>query len=100
MTSRIPLDSFLSFCKSLDGQEVCTIRRRTKFQVKVVGQDLEFTPLATGKSRPHKVKYVIGVLDMFSNGHSFMPSDYKHYTVNASYQLALIQRYIASRGAV
>jgi hypothetical protein len=97
--SRIPIDSFLDFCKSLDGQDVCTIKRHTKFKVKVVGQDLEFTPLVTGKSRPHKKEYVRGVLDMFNDSQSFMPRDYKHYTVNASYQLALIQGYIKSRGA-
>ncbi len=98
--SQISLDSFLQFCKSLDGQEVCTIKRHAKFMVKVVGQDLEFTPLATGKTRPHKKKYVSGVLDMFNDSRSFSPNDYKHYTVNASYQLALIQDYITYRGAV
>jgi len=96
---RILIGSFLDFCKSLDGEEVSTIKRHTKFKVKVVGQDLEFTPLKTGKPRLHGKEYVSGVLDLFNDSQSFMPSDYKHYTVNASYQLALIQGYIASRSA-
>jgi len=97
--SRIPLDSFLDFCKSLDGQEVCTLKRHAKFKVKVVGQDLEFTPVTTGKPRAHKKGYVSGVLDLFNHSRSLRPSDYMHYTVNASYQLALIQGYITNRGA-
>ena len=97
--SRIPLESFLDFCKSLDGQEVCTLKRHAKFKVKVVGQDLEFTPFTTGQSRTHNKDYVRGVLDMFNNSQSFRPSDYKHYTVNASYQLALIHGYITNRDA-
>ena len=97
---QISMGGFLKFCESLRGEEVCTIKRRAKFTVEVIDAGLEFIPLATGKPRLHRMPYVKGVLEIFNKNQSFVVRDYNHYTVNASYQLALIQRYITSSCAV
>jgi len=91
--SRISTIDFLSFCKSLAGQEIGTIGGRAKFMVKVVGDGLEFTPLISGKPRLHDGSYVDRVLDDFKKTQSFTTTRYSGYTANSSYQLALIKRY-------
>ncbi|MDE1894232.1 MAG: hypothetical protein KGM46_10235 [Pseudomonadota bacterium] len=95
---RIPTDSFLKFCKSLEGQELHTIARRAKFTVKVVDDGLVFTPCSSNKPlSPHKRHYVERVLEDFSKSDgSYKTTNYNGYTVNTSYQLALIDKYTRS----
>jgi len=96
--ARISTDSFLRFCESLDGQELSTLARHRKFKVRVVDDGLEFTPHISKKPRHHSRQYVDGVLDHFEQSGSFMVTQYSGYTANASYMLALIDRYVKRAG--
>lgn len=97
--ARISTDSFLAFCQSLEGQEVRTRARRSRFTVRVVDGGLEFTPLSRKTLRCQTRQYVDGVLDRFDKCGSFITTDYSDYTVNSSYMLTLIDRYLKSRAA-
>jgi hypothetical protein len=90
---RISTENFLKFCQSLEGQDLCTLSRRAKFTVKVVDDGLVFIPGSSNRPRSHTRNYVERVLEDFAKSHSYKTSDYR-YTVEASYQLALIDRYI------
>jgi hypothetical protein len=92
--ARIAIDEFMKFVKSLEGQDLLTLYRRRKFRVRVLNNGLEFIPLSTGKLRTHSEDYVARVLKHFNKTRSFSPSAYKSLTANASYQLALIHRYL------
>ena len=92
---RISTESFLKFCKSLEGEVLHTIARRAKFTVKVVDDGLVFIPDSSNKPlSPHKRNYVERVLvDFAKSDGSNKTTHYNGYTVNASYQLALIDKY-------
>jgi hypothetical protein len=92
----IPLPDFLAFAKTQEGQVIPTLAGKSKFTVRVVGDGLEFTPLSTRKPRLHKRSYVERVLRHFHNTGSWANTDYK-FTVNATYQLTLIGRYLDSK---
>lgn len=96
--ARISTDSFLAFCQSLEGQEVRTRAGRCRFTVRVVDGGLEFT-LLSRKTRRQTRQYVDGVLDRYDKCGSFTTTDYSDYTVNSSYMLTLIDRYLKSRAA-
>jgi hypothetical protein len=89
----IPIKDFLSFVRSLEGQEIPTLAGRSRFTVRVVDNGLEFTPLSTQQPRGHSRSYVQRVLDRFRETGSLSTADYQ-FTVNASYQLALIERFL------
>jgi hypothetical protein len=91
--SSIPIDEFLSFVRTLEGEEIQTLAGRAYFTVRVVDNGLEFTPLSTKHPRGHTRAYVQRVLDRFHETESLSTADYQ-FTVNASYQLSLIDRYL------
>ena len=90
---RISTDSFLTFCRSLQGQQILTLVRRMPFSFRVVDAGLEITS-SKNKRLSHSRKYIDRVLDHFDRTRSFTPSHYTHLTFRASYTLPLIQRYL------
>jgi hypothetical protein len=89
----IPIDDFLSFVRTLEGEVIPTLAGRAQFTVRVVDNGLEFTPRSTEQPRGHTRAYVQRVLDRFRETGSMSTADYQ-FTVNASYQLALIDRFL------
>lgn len=89
----IAIDDFLAFVRTLEGEVIPTLAGRAQFTVRVVDNGLEFTPLSTEISRGHTRAYVQRVLDRFRETGSTSTADYQ-FTVNASYQLALIDRFL------
>jgi hypothetical protein len=90
----IPIDQFLAFVRTLEGSVIRTRAGRSKFIVRVLDGGLEFTPNSTRKPRGHRRAYIQRVLDRFQETHSWKTTDYR-FTVNASYQLTLIDRYLS-----
>lgn len=97
--ARISTQSFLAFCHSLEGREVRTRAGRSSFTVQVVDGGLEFTLLSRKKVRRETRRRVDVVLDRFEKCGSFTTPDYHDCTVNSSYMLTLIDRYLKSRAA-
>ena len=93
---QIPTDDFIAFVGSLENQELSTLARRKKFTVKMLDGGLEFTPAKTKVPRRHRRTYDERVLAHFQQTVSLKNKDYK-FTVNQSYMLALIDRYLKAR---
>ena len=91
--TRISTDEFLAFCKPLEGEVIPTMAGRAKFTLRVTAEGLEFTVVSTRKNRIHKRKYIDDILDRFAQSGSFITGAYTDITYNASYTLALIDRY-------
>jgi hypothetical protein len=66
-----------------------TVGGRAKFTVSVTDTGHQYVPESTGKPRGHNWKFLKRVLNKYNETFSLNPSDY-HFTVNGSYQLALI----------
>jgi hypothetical protein len=92
-TSSLPIDEFVEFIQTLEGHVLTTRAGRSRFTVRVVDTGLEFTPLSTGTARSHRRAYIQRVIDQFLRTDSWSTSDYR-FTVNASYQLTLIELYL------
>lgn len=90
----IPIGAFLEFVRSLEGEVIPTRAGGSAFTVRVLEKKLEFTPTSSGTPRGHTFRYVQKVLDQFQETGSWTTTDYR-FTVNASYQLTLIDRYLA-----
>ena len=87
-------DSFMEFVKTLAGQEITTLKQRKPFTVSVNVEGMTFTP-SSGTPRLHQRRYVEKVLEQFNRTHSYITTEYNtNGIVNASYQLALIRRYL------
>lgn len=89
----ISIDEYMGFVRTLEGEVLPTLAGRAQFTVRVVDNGLEFTPLSTDRPRRHTRAYVQRVLDRFQETGSLSTADYQ-FTVNASYQLALIDRFL------
>ena len=93
----IPLDQFVAFVRTLEGEVIQTRGAgRSHFTVRVLDRGLEFTPQSTRTPRGHTFAYTQRVLDQFAETQSWTTTDYR-FTVNASYQLTLIDRFLAAR---
>lgn len=91
----IQADSFTAFVKTLEGKEITSRAGRSRFTVSVSGGDMVFTPLSTGKPRPHQRRYIESVLNQFNQSKSYVLKDYRdNGIVNATYMLTLISRYL------
>ena len=97
--ARIPTDSFLTFCHSLEGDEISTRAGFSKFTVRIAGDGVEYTPASTKISRLHKLKSIESVLDHFETTGSLVTTNYQNLTRNASYTLTLIDLYLKRHAA-
>ena len=93
--SPLQSEDFITFVKTLEGQEITSRAGKSQFTVSVTHQDFTFIPLSSGKSRMHQKRFVEKVLDQFNRTHSYVLHDYaKNGIVNATYMLALIGLYL------
>jgi hypothetical protein len=88
--------ALLAYAKTLRGQGLETIHRRRPFTVEVEGKNLVFTN-SKGKRRSHGGKFLGRVCDHFIETNSLYPGAYRDMTVNASYTLALIKKYLEAQ---
>ncbi len=91
------LRDFMRFVRTQDRQTLKTLAREKPFDVRVVRGGLEYTPHSTGKARFQEDRFIQRVAERFVDLKSFQPGDYQDISVNASYVLALIRRYLDER---
>jgi hypothetical protein len=96
--SVLTLANFRAAARSVDGQELATLRRRDYFAVRLLpdGSGLEYTPRSSGKARKQTWQYVEKVIALYNETLSLRPGDYKDITNHASYTLTIID--LARRG--
>jgi hypothetical protein len=98
---KIPTDQFLAFCRELEGFELTTMARKTKFSVFVTEEGLEFLVSGTGNRRKHTLSYVESFNKRFAelnDDDALLAGNYNDLTANASYQLALVNLFIRMKG--
>lgn len=91
---KIDADDLIAFAKTLEGQTLETLSRKSQFTVLVTRVGMDYTPTSSGKARQQYYKVIKKICDKFSETSSFAGSEYKNFTANSSYVLALIDRYI------
>ncbi len=92
--STINFNSFMTFCKTLEGHTLPTMGGRSEFVLLSVESDcLHYLP-STNKERHSKRKWIERVLNHYAMTNSLRPGDYVDVTTNASYTLALIDLYL------
>lgn len=84
-------DALFGFCKTLQGETLRTMVRKTQFRVEVVDSFLEITPALSGGPRRESKATISGLLARFDKTRSFQMSDYQDVSFNASYVLALVK---------
>jgi hypothetical protein len=88
--------ALLAYAKTVEGQGLETIHRRRPFTVEVEGDNLVFIN-SKGKRRSHGGKFLQRVCEQFIETNSLFPGAYRELTVNASYTLALIKKYLEAQ---
>ncbi len=92
--STISYDSFMAFCKGLEGKTLPTIGGISSFKLSSVRSDcLEFV-VSTKKTRRSHRPYIEDVLNTYALTQSLHPVDYTGITINSSYILALIGLFV------
>lgn len=91
---KIDLENFRSFANTLDGQSFVTLHRKAPFNVHLLPLGLQYTPVSSGKPRIQEWKYIDQVISRFGETGSFHPRDYHDITMNASYVLTVIKKYL------
>lgn len=94
---QVTANDIVSFVRSIEGQELKTAARNKAFTVRVVGNGIEYMPSSSSTPRAHPHKWLSRVCDEFSRTNSFKPGDYQRITVNASYALVIIAKYLEAR---
>lgn len=99
--ANIDTEKFLDFVEAQKGKSLQTLARKAKFKVRVVKYEqqrgLEFKICSSGKVKIHKRKFIDSVTGHFNESESFTTTSYTKMTVNASYNLALIDLYLKTR---
>jgi len=84
-------DDLFGFCKTLRGETMRTMVRKTQFRIEVIDNCLEIMPASSGGARRESKAAVSGLLARFDKTRSFQMSDYRDVSFNASYVLALVK---------
>jgi len=84
-------DALFGFCRSLRGETLMTMVRKTQFRVEIVENFLEITPASSGGRRRESKSSISSLLARFDKTRSFQMSDYQDVSFNASYVLALVK---------
>ena len=93
--STISFDSFMAFCKTLEGHTLSTIGGNAKFVLVSAKNDrLDYLVVSTQKERHSTRRWIQAVLNHYALTGSLQPVDYGNVTYNASYTLALIDLYL------
>lgn len=90
---KIVPEKLISFVRSKGTLQLRTLKLKRRFTVSATESGLVFVP-STNKPRVHEMKWLSRVCTQFNKTESFRPSNYAHFTVNASYTLALIDKYL------
>jgi hypothetical protein len=94
LEQQVETETIVQFARSLEGGEILTLARGKGFKVNVTSDGLEYTPSATGIRRKHGKKWLDRICQRFNETGSFKVSDYRDLSANASYALALIDRFL------
>jgi hypothetical protein len=86
--------ALIAFARTLSGETLATAQRGARFTIQVAGDGLTVTPASSGAARPITQAELERVLDQFAASGSFAPGNYLQVSVNSSYLLTIIQRYI------
>ena len=96
--SRIDFNSFMNFCKGVEGQTLVTAGARARFVLSSAQPDhFTYHVLSTGNDRRVAKKWLVMVLDHYEEIKSLRPTYYSGMTWNASYTLALLELYLKHR---
>lgn len=85
--------TLFDFARSQQGETLRTLRDKSPFKVKVIGDFLEITPDSSSAPRRESHDSVAAILAKFAKIMSYKKSDYKDISFNASYILALVKRW-------
>ncbi len=91
---KIEYDSFIDFCKTLEGKTISTIGGKSSFKVTTVRYDRISYELLNGKPRHTERVRIQKALERFAETGSLKTTNYTKFTQASSYTLALIREYI------
>ncbi|MGP6239752.1 hypothetical protein ACNF40_04980 [Cuniculiplasma sp. SKW4] len=87
-------DDFIKYCKTLEGQTLDTIGKRSLFTVFSVNEDKITFLLFNGNFRATQKFIIQEVLKKFNDSYSLKTTSYTDITQASSYTLSLIKKYI------
>jgi hypothetical protein len=91
---KVDADELIAYARTLEGQILSTRTGKATFTVEVTDVGMDYTPTSSGKTRHQYYKVIKQICEKFSETQSFSGRDYKSFTANASYVLALIDKYL------
>lgn len=91
---RTTLSELVTYAKGIDGTTLETRAQRCRFRFDVEELGFRYTPESTGHSRLQRYRYIEKVLERFNETRSLNPGSYQDATVNASYVLTVIAKYL------
>lgn len=90
----ITLQELKQYSKSINQTTLETRARHNKFLFSVDDVGFHYIPESTGKPRIQENRYIERVIERYNEKRSLSPRDYNDLTVNASYLLAVIEKFI------
>jgi hypothetical protein len=93
-TGNISIYELREYAKSINRTTLETRTRHNKFHFTIDDKGFHYIPESTNKPRIQENKYVDRVLQRFNDIRSLSPKDYNDLTMNASYLLAIIEKFV------
>jgi hypothetical protein len=85
--------TLFAFARTLQGDELETLNRKKRFTVEVIGNTLEFTPIASSQPRKESLDRVEAMLAIVKASGEPDRSKLTEISFNSSYVLALLSRW-------
>ena len=92
--NQLKAENLIEFVRIAGPLRLATDVRRKAFTVRATNQGLEISPDSSRKVRKHKIKWIRKVCEKFSETHSFRSADYRDFTANPSYSVAILRAYL------
>jgi len=92
--SQIKAENLIEFVRIQGPLQLTTEAQKKPFTVNAFDDGLEIIPSSSNKVRKHKLKWLRKVCEKFSETHSFRSEDYRDFTANPSYSVAILRAYL------
>jgi len=96
--SHVNTRDLLTFAIGLEGKRLTTLARGASFRIRVLPHGLEITPASSRTPRIVRREIIDRVCEAYRESRSARTRDYQAISFDASYLLALIDRYSRANG--
>jgi hypothetical protein len=88
---------FRNYALRLEGKTLTTKSRKKDFNLSVLSEYFEYTPLSTGIPRKQSNTEINKIIQRYNKTHSIQPKDYHDITYSSVYVLTILEEFLQQK---